>query len=327
VPVRLASVLSAFLVFGLFPVQAFQTAAASSVEITPRIRPEAPPAGPVPAAHLRVDASLVLVNAQGTTPSGAPVRDLTKEDFRVFEDGTEQSIQYFTREDAPVSVGVLVDSSASMRDKKDKLVEAATALFRTANAADEFFLIEFDEKPRIEEPFTTSTDLLARDISRMRPFGRTSLFDAIHMAFTLMKNAAYSRKALVILSDGGDNRSRHTFAAIKNEALESDVPIYAMGIFGPEGETPSSPEEATGPDLLRRLAELTGGRHFPVKVSQLPEIGATIGELLREQYVLGYSPTNAQRDGRYREIKLELAAPTDPPVLLRYRRGYYAPSR
>src|SRR4029078_3470191 len=138
----------------------------------------------------------------------------------------------------------------------------------------------------------------------------------------------HQRKALVIVSDGGDNRSRYTFTAIQSDVLEADVQLYAMGIFDPEGTTPGSPEESNGPQVLDHLAEMTGGRHFPVlNLATLPEVRTRIGQLLRNRYLLGYNPTNASRDGRYRGIKLDMAAAVDAGMRLQYRKGYYAPQQ
>ena len=147
--------------------------------------------------------------------------DLKRKDFRIYEDGAEQEITYFAKDDAPVSIGLLLDSSGSMKNKKQKSSEAAAAFFRTANSEDEFFLIEFDERPKLAVPFTTDTDLLYHEISHARPYGRTSLFDAIHMALGVMKAARHERKALVIVSDGGDNRSRHTFTRDQGRCARS----------------------------------------------------------------------------------------------------------
>ena len=284
--------------------------------------------GDVPEPNLRIDSSLVLIPAQVTTRQGAPILDLTSNDFRIYEEGIEQRITYFAKDDAPVSIGLLLDSSGSMRNKKQKSSEAAAAFFRTANSADEFFLIEFDDRPKLAVPFTEDTDLLSREIGHTRPYGRTSLFDAIHMALTVMKGAHHDRKALVIVSDGGDNRSRYTFSAIKSDVLEADVQLYAMGIFDPDGAAHASREESNGPQLLDQLAELSGGRHFPVlNAGSLPDVSARIGQLLRNQYLLGYNPANASRDGRYRGVRLDLAAPPDAGVHVQYRKGYYAPQQ
>ena len=319
----------------LFPALTFQSDLdGPTARITPTRSREssAPKSGPrdlgFPEANLRVDTSLVLIPAQVTTHAGSPIMDLQKKDFRIHEDGAEQQITYFAKDDAPVSVGLLLDSSGSMKNKKQKSSEAAAAFFKTANSEDEFFLIEFDERPRLAVPFTRDIDLLYREISHTRPYGRTSLFDAIHMALGLMKTAHHDRKALVIVSDGGDNRSRHTFTAIKSDVLEADVQLYAMGIFDPEGASQSSREEAEGPQLLDQLAELSGGRHFPVlNLGNLADVSTRIGQLLRNRYLLGYNPTNASRDGRYRGVQLDLAAPMEAGVHVQYRKGYYAPQQ
>ena len=215
-----------------------------------------------------------------------------------------------------------------MRNKKQKSSEAAAAFFKTANTDDEFFLVEFDDHPKLAVPFTGDPDVLYREITHARPFGQTALFDAIHMALGVMKGAHHERKALVIVSDGGDNRSRRTFTAIKSDVLEADVQLYAMGIFDAEGASHSSREEAEGPQLLDQLAELTGGRHFPVlNLGTLADVSTRIGQLLRNRYLLGYNPKNASRDGRYRGVKLDLAAPVDAGVHVQYRKGYYAPQQ
>jgi Ca-activated chloride channel homolog len=331
----LVSCLRASLLFVLllFPALTFQSDLNSpnivpirTRDATPRV--DRPDGFGIPDATLRVDSSLVLIPAQVTTREGSPIMDLTRKDFRIYEDGAEQKISYFAKDDAPVSIGFLLDSSGSMRNKKQKSSEAAAAFFRTANSDDEFFLIEFDERPKLAVPFTQDTGLLYHEISHARPYGRTSLFDAIHMALGVMKTARHDRKALVIVSDGGDNRSRRTFTSIKGDMLEADVQLYAMGIFDPEGASQGSREEAEGPQVLDHLAEITGGRHFPVlNVSTLPEVSTRIGQLLRNRYLLGYNPTNASRDGRYRGVKLDLMAPVDAGARVQYRKGYYAPQQ
>ena len=314
----------------LFPALTFQSDLdGPNVQIVRARSRENRPSDPgFPEPTLRVDSSLVLIPAQVTTREGSPIMDLQRKDFRIYEDGAEQEITYFAKDDAPVSIGLLLDSSGSMRNKKQKSSEAAAAFFKTANSDDEFFLIEFDDHPRLAVPFTADTGVLYREITHTRPFGQTSLFDAIHMALDVMKKARHDRKALVILSDGGDNRSRRTFTAIKGDVLEADVQLYAMGIYAPEGPSQGSPEESRGPELLDQLAELTGGRHFPVlNLGSLADVSTRIGQLLRNRYLLGYNPTNASRDGRYREVKLDLAASVEPGVHVQYRKGYYAPQQ
>ena len=166
-------------------------------------------------------------------------------------------------------------------------------------------------------------------LARVKPFGRTALLDAIRLALLEMKRARNTRKAILILSDGGDNRSRYSETEITRLAAESEAQVYSMGIFDPEDAPKRTPEERNGPQLLSELALETGGRHFPVKnLDELPNICARISAEFRNQYVLGYSPANTTRDGKYREVKVLLAAPAGGPLLrVHHRPGYYAPTR
>jgi Ca-activated chloride channel homolog len=298
-----------------------------NVEIVARVA--ARPTAELPPASLRVDASLVLIPVQVTTPLGGSVTDLSKTNFRVFEDNVEQPITHFAKDDAPLSIGLVFDASASMHNKLHKSSEAAAAFFKTANPEDEFFLVEFNERPHLAIPFTSDSSELYQHIVHTRTTGRTSLLDAIHMAIQQMKKASNARKAIVIVSDGGDNCSRYSVGQIKNALLESDVQIYAMGIFDLEDSPKKRPvEERNGPRLLNELAELTGGRDYAVDdLNDLPQISERIGLELRNQYLLGYSPTNLERDGKYRKIKLDVMPPAGMPELkAQYRKGYYAPT-
>jgi VWFA-related protein len=278
---------------------------------------------------LRVDAPLVLVPVHVSTPLGAPVTNLGKEDFRVFEDNTAQTVTHFSKEDAPLSVGLLLDASGSMRHKMRKSSEAAGQFLRTSNPEDEFFLIEFSERPRLSLGFTQDSAGIQKRILHAKALGRTSLLDAVHLALSQMKKAQNSRKALVILSDGGDNHSRYSEGEIKEAVRESDVQVYAMGILDPNDSPKRAAEERNGPRLLDELAQESGGRFFPVEsLDDLPDVCARIGTQLRNQYVLGYSPTNPARDGKYRRIKVTLAVPEKAtPLKIRNRSGYYAPAQ
>lgn len=271
----------------------------------------------------------MLIPVHVTTPSGASVTTLHKEDFHLFEDNVEQKIAHFTREDAPISIGLLFDASGSMHDKMRKCTEAAAEFFKTANPDDEFFLVEFSERPKLVVPFTPDSDELYQRIVHTRPFGRTSLLDAIHLALVQMRNARNLRKAIVVLSDGGDNRSRHTASEIKSDMLESDVQFYAMGIFDPDESRRRTPEEHNGPHLLEVLADYTGGRHYPVDdMNELASISARIGQELREQYLLGYSSANRERDGKYRRVRVSVNPTAELPRLRTYhRQGYFAPAQ
>jgi Ca-activated chloride channel family protein len=299
------------------------------VAIVPRAKPKA--AADIansPRADLRVDVPLVLIPVNVTTPLGSSVTSLTKENFRLFEDGVEQRITHFASEDAPVSIGLLLDTSGSMRNKMKKSLEAAGELFKTASLDDEFFLIEFNERPKLTAPFTRDANDLYKRLVRAKPVGRTSLLDALHLAMAQMKNARNTRKAIVLLSDGGDNHSRHTETEIKKAVHEADVQIYALGIFDAEDSPKRTIEERNGPYLLDDLATHTGGRHLPVgKLNDLPGICARIGAELHNQYLLGYCPANSARDGKYRKVLVTPVAPPNmPPLKAHFRPGYIAPA-
>jgi VWFA-related protein len=290
-----------------------------------------PSAGPVlvPEARLRVDSSLALIPVHVTTAAGTSVTNLAKDQFRLFEDGVEQKVTHFSKDDAPLSIGLLFDTSGSMVNKIRKSSEAAATFFKTANPDDEFFLVEFNDRPKLTVPFTPDSDLIYRRIAHTRPYGRTSLLDAIHLAMLQMKSARNLRKAIVIVSDGGDNRSRFTSSEIKNAMLESDVQLYAMGIFDLDDMRKHPQEEQNGPQLLDELAEQTGGRLYTVdKVDDLDSISARISNELRNEYLLGYSPNDDSRDGKYRRVKVKLDMPDGTPDLrVYYRHGYYAPGQ
>lgn len=276
---------------------------------------------PLPSADIRIDASLVLIPTHVTNAMGALVANLSKADFQLTDDNVPQTITHFSTDDAPASIGLIYDCSGSMRDKMHRSAVAAEAFFRTANPEDEFFLVQVGDRAKLAIPFSSETgDILAR-IARTKPFGRTALLDAIQVAMAHMKKAHNLRKALVILSDGGDNQSRHNVRQIKAALLESDVQVYAMGLFNGD-EHKSSSEERRGPQLLDDLAQQTGGRLYPVTdLDQLPAISARISNDVRTQYVLGYSPPNARRDGKYHRVKVTVSSPT---LRTYYRSGYYA---
>ena len=297
--------------------------AAALLTLAPGFGQSAPP------ADLRVEVPLVLIPLHVTTLLGASITTLKRQDLRLFEDGVEQNIAHFSQEDAPISIGLVVDSSGSMQNKIRKSAEAAAAFFRAANPDDEFFLVQFNERPKLAVPFTRDGNMIYQRIVRAHPMGRTSLLDAVHLALSQMKQARHLRKAIVILSDGGDNRSRYTESEVKEAMREADVQVYAMGIFDAGASRRRAPEEVNGPRLLAGLAEETGGRNFPVgDLNDLPGICARIGNELRDEYVLGYTSTNPARDGVYRHVTVELAPPPDmPPLKAYYRQGYYAPSR
>lgn len=287
-----------------------------------------PPAAAAPNATLRVDSDLVLVPVTVCDPNNRPVTGLEKEHFKVFDDKVEQTITHFAMDDEPLAVGMLFDTSGSMGNKMRKARMAASAFFNTSNPEDEFFLVEFNDTPKLVVPLTSDVSSIQTRLTFTQSRGRTSLLDALMLAMHEMKRSTKNRKALLIISDGGDNCSRYTETEVRNRVRESDILIYAIGIYEPYGSRGRSPEELAGPGLLSDLAEQTGGRQFPVEdLSELPDVAAKIGIELRNRYVLGYSPTDRQRDGRYHRVQVKLVPPHGlPPLQAFWRLGYYARS-
>jgi Ca-activated chloride channel homolog len=278
--------------------------------------------------EIRKDAALVLVNATVTDPYGRLVTGLDQENFQVYEDGQEQEIMRFAEEDVPISIGVIFDVSGSMSDKIAKSRMAAVQFFKTANPADEFFLVDFSDRAELATPFTSSIQELQNRLLFTAAHGETALLDAVYLGLTEMKAAHNARKALLIISDGGDNHSRYDESDVRRFLRESDVQIYAIGLYEAPGDR-STPEEQLGPDLLHSLSDMTGGRTFNVEeqnLDDLPDIAEKISMELRNEYVLGYRPSDKTRDGKWRKIKVKLRPPRGlPPLTVYSRYGYYAP--
>jgi Ca-activated chloride channel homolog len=275
-----------------------------------------------------VDTTLVLIPVTVTDPSNRFVLGLRKQDFHVFEDGVEQTISHFSGEDAPLSVGLLFDASGSMDDKLRTSRKAASQFLQTMNPQDEAFLIEFGDHPELVSAFTHEIDQIQTKLANVQPGGLTALLDAAEMALHEMKNAKNTRKAILIVSDGGDNNSKYSAKEIQSLVREADVQVYAMGVFEPVLFPGLSTEEVSGPRLLSELAEQTGGRAFTATdPNDLPSVASRIGIELRNQYMLAYSPKNTTKDGKYRKIEVKVTQPPSIPSLkVHWRLGYYAPS-
>jgi Ca-activated chloride channel homolog len=281
-----------------------------------------------PGQSLHIDVELALVNVTVTDPYDRLVTGLEPDNFRIFENSVEQEIQYFSSEDVPISIGVIFDLSGSMANKVGKAREAALQFFKTANPQDEFFLVSFNERAELMSAFTNSVEDLQGRILSAPAKGRTALLDAIYLGLSEMKTARNAKRALLIMSDGGDNNSRYNEKDIKRLVREADTQLYSIGIFEPFEYRSRTPEELSGPSLLTEVTELTGGRAFSVEsINELPDIAAKIGAELRNQYILGYRPSNKSHDARWRKIKVKLRAPKGlPPLSVNAKTGYYAPS-
>jgi Ca-activated chloride channel homolog len=269
---------------------------------------------------IRLDVRMVVIPVTVTDPLGAPVPGMRAGAFRLFEDGVEQKLSYFASDDAPISAGVVFDASRSMENKLDQSRDAVARFLRTEMPGDEFFLVEFNDTPRLLCNFTSDTGLIERALSGIQPKNWTSLLDAVYMAVHHIREARNARKALLVVSDGADNNSRYTEAEMKRLVREADVSIYAIAISG--GLINRHVR------LLRELSRETGGQTCEVdRLADLPEAIAKIDAAMRRQYLLGYTPARERNDGMYRKIEVRLEqGPGRPRLHASWRTGYYAPA-
>ena len=277
-------------------------------------------------ARIRVDVNLVLVPMTVTDPMNRLVTGLEKENFQIFDNNVGQVIKTFSTQDAPLTIGVIFDLSGSMGSKFLRARKALSEFLRTCNPQDEFFVVGFNDRPAVIVDYTSDVDDVEARMVMLKPQNRTALIDAIYLGTNKLRQAKYERKALLIISDGGDNRSRYTEGELRRVVRESDVQIYSIGIFDAYAPTQ---EEIMGPTLLTDVCEMTGGRMFRVgDVTELGDIAARISAELRNEYVIGYRPSEVKRDGNWRKLKVRLLPPSGlPPLTVHNRQGYYAPSQ
>jgi Ca-activated chloride channel homolog len=279
-----------------------------------------------PGSTIRVDVNLVLVPVTVTDPMNRLVTGLEKENFQVLDNGNLQIIKSFATEDAPLSIGIVFDLSGSMQTKYARARKALTEFLHTCNPQDEFFVVGFNDRPAVVVDYTSDVEDVEARMVMLRPEKRTALIDAMYLGITHLKKARYDRKVLLVISDGGDNRSRYTEGELNRIVRESEVQIYSIGIFDAFAPTE---EEQNGPILLHDLSELTGGRLFKVlDIQDLTDVAQRISEELRNEYIIGYTPTDRRRDGTWRKLKVRLVPPPGLPNLdVHSREGYYAPSQ
>jgi Ca-activated chloride channel family protein len=279
---------------------------------------------------LRVDVDLVLVPVTVTNPANQPVLNLDKPNFELFENNQRQQLQFFSVEDAPISIGLLLDVSRSMRSKIETERAALREFFNNANPEDDYFAISFSNRPKILANATQSIGTIEAKLGEVTPDGNTALLDAVSLGVAKLHNSRYKRKALLIISDGGDNNSRYRLRDIKSLVQESDVMVYAIGIFD-DLNLPllKSFEEKMGKKWLDEMTDASGGRTVIVdNLARVPEAAASISRELRSQYVLGYKPSNTVHDGSWRRIKVRVTPATNEAKLqASYKRGYSAPGR
>ena len=273
---------------------------------------------------MRVGVDVVLVPVTVTDSMNRPVIGLEKQDFALFEDEQPQEIRYLWTEDAPISVGILLDLSRSMTNKINDARAALGEFFKTANPEDDYFVITFADRPEVLADTTQSAGAIQAKVAAVTPAGHTALLDAIYLGISKLRSARYRRRALLIISDGGDNHSRYRKQDIRRLVQEADVQIYAIGIFDSIFKTP---EEWAGKRLLTEITDATGGRTLTLDNPRwLPQMAAAVSLELRNQYVLGFHPGSVTRDGRWRKIKVKTTALRgDAPLHVYSKKGYLGP--
>lgn len=265
----------------------------------------------------------VILHATVVDDKQRLVTNLKKGDFTVFEDGAPQKITTFGQADVPVSLGIIIDNSGSMRDKRPAVAQAAINLVKASNPQDEVFIVNFNEVPYLDQDFTNSIPLMQDALEHIASRGGTALYDALVAASDhLTKSAKLDKKALLVVTDGEDNASRESLeAAVRKLAVDGGPTVYTIGILGEEGRG----AEKRAKRALRLLAEQTGGvSFFPKDLSEVDSISREVAHDIRNQYTIGYKPTNPQNRGGFRTVKVEAKAPGYKHLQVRTRTGYYA---
>ncbi|RPI22223.1 MAG: VWA domain-containing protein [Acidobacteria bacterium] len=276
-----------------------------------------------PPYTISVNVDMVVLHASVRSRKGILVSGLDKDNFQVYEDGVPQQIKYFSHEDVPVTVGLVVDNSGSMRPKRPEVIAAALAFARSSNPEDQMFAVSFNEDVSFglpaDQPFTDQGTQLQAALSRLAAAGMTALYDAVAAALEHLKKGDRDKKVLLVVSDGGDNASRHDLAQVMAMAGQPDAIIYTIGLFDPQ-------DPDRNPRMLKQLAKATGGEAFlPESLADVTPICERIARDIRNQYTIVYVPTNGRQDGTYRVIQVKAGAKDRGRLLVRTRAGYYAP--
>jgi Ca-activated chloride channel homolog len=275
---------------------------------------------------LRVDVDLVLVPVTVTDSHGRYVKGLRKENFTLWEDKVQQDVEYFSAENIPASVGIVLDVSGSMKDKLSAARSAAVTFMKIGGRQDEYFLITFGNDAEFTSGFTTDIAHLQDRIAFTQANGMTALYDAVYLGLDRVNQGNNTRKALLLITDGDDNHSRYSYSNVKEFAKERDVQIYAIGIVDPIRTQYGA--ATNGRAALRDLSRVTGGRaFFPDSPFELEAICTQIGFDLKNQYVLGYRSSNLEGNGKWRNIKVKIDRQDGMPRMnVRAKSGYYAPT-
>ena len=272
-----------------------------------------------------VDVDLVVFNVTVTDGKGRHVSGLKASDFHIREENRLQNIKLFDAEDVPASIGLIIDNSGSMSTKRADVARAALAFADASNSEDEMFIVQFNEKVYLGLPpsiqFTNDLEQIRSALLRSAPAGLTALYDALAIGIEHLKTGTRDRKALVVLSDGGDNASRHRLDDVLEIAKQSSATIYTIGIYDPS-------DMDRNPGVLRKIAGLSGGRaYFPDSPNALEQVWRDIAGGIRSQYTIGYHSTNGNRDGRFRKVKITAGRNGGRGLRVTTRDGYLAPAR
>jgi Ca-activated chloride channel family protein len=271
-------------------------------------------------AIFRSDTRLVVLNATVVDKNGKLITNLQESAFKVFENGVEQPLKIFRREDVSVSLGIIIDNSGSMRDKRAKVAAAALALVKASNPQDEVFIVNFNDDAYLDQPFTSDTKKLEEALDKIDSKGGTAMRDAISMSADYLKDKGKKdKKVLLVVTDGNDNTSNETLEQLVRKARQEEVLVYCIGLLNEEG-----PREAKkAKRALRALAEASGGMdYYPKDLAEVDKITPEVAREIRSQYTLAYSPTNQSLDGTFRKINVVVTGYSHPSI--RTRNGYYA---
>jgi VWFA-related protein len=281
---------------------------------------QAPPASQDDVPLYRTDTRLVLLHASVVDKSGKLLTNIPQSAFKVLEDGVEQQLRLFRREDVPVSMGIIVDNSGSMTSKRTRVAAAALELVKQSNPDDEVFIVNFNDDTHFDQPLTNDVKKLQAALARMEARGGTAMRDALSKSITYVKkNGKKDKKVLVVITDGNDNSSDVTLDQLLRQAQNSEVLIYSIGLLNEE----EAGEAKSAKKALKALSEASGGLdYYPKSISDVQEITPQVAHEIRNQYILGYTSSNQALDGSFRQIKVTVTGFGRPTV--RTRNGYYA---
>jgi VWFA-related protein len=280
---------------------------------------------------LSVDVELVQLPISVLDAKGRPVDGLTKDNFQIFEDNGLQQIKLFRHEDIPLSLGLVIDNSGSMRNKRERVNSAALSFVRESNPEDETFIVNFDDSAYLEQDFTGSIGDLIDALDQLDTRGETALYDAVYLSVDHVKAGKKDKKALLLISDGEDNVSKYGLNKVVEALRESKVTLYAIGLLednDQRGGLFKKPPSKKARENLEKFAEITGGQaYFPKSLDEVEEIVKDIAHDLRNHYTIGYTPTNRKMDGSWREIRVKVNPPKSvSKISVRTKQGYYAPT-